>query len=129
MKNRVLDYYVPLDCHSCDSSHIHDLHGQRPDIYPIRETPPRVRSTSLEAYRSLTGQETREEQVMHAIRYLTATEGYPTDQDIKRYLGWDTCRITGRRNALMEKGRIEEAGRKKNPSGKTAITWREKFDK
>lgn len=91
----------------------------------IVATLPRLRArrhdpeTAKAAARSVDTQE-REAQVLAAIRET----GGGTIAEIAAHMDEEQATISSRFRPLARKGLIREAGKKKNPSGRSAIIWR-----
>ena len=50
-------------------------------------------------------------------------KGVATDLELCDRLGWSINRITGRRNKLVNLGKVKKMYKKQNPSGRWAIVW------
>lgn len=80
-----------------------------------------VQATSVEALYSI--DLNRREKELLAI-----LEGDMSDRDMARKLGWEISSVNGRRNSLVEKGRVEESYRATSPAtGRRVIYWRLKL--
>lgn len=104
--------------------------GQTADL-PLFDGPQAVDMPTLEptdardvrnaAYYSLTpGKLNHNEMLVYGVIMELGT---PTDREIARQLGWEINRVTGRRNALVKKGRVERYGTKQ-VAGRTQTMWR-----
>lgn len=81
-----------------------------------------VRQTSLEAFfQTQNTLNRREHQLFTALKEIQPA----CDRDLARKLDWEIGQVNGRRNALVEKERIVEAYKAKNPVTKrTVIYWK-----
>jgi predicted HTH transcriptional regulator len=81
-----------------------------------------IQSTSLEAFFAIHKSLTRLEHiVLKAIR----SQPNVTDRELSHMLDWSINRITPRRGELVEKGMVEEAGRRKCRIGaREVMSWR-----
>lgn len=85
--------------------------------------------TSREAYKEIVKDPVKlnqkQQTVFNCIKFMSERFGPPTDLEINNWLYWEINQVTGRRNELVAKGLIEQAGTKKQ-NGRNAITWRVK---
>lgn len=82
--------------------------------------PTDAKDTRNEAYKRLINLNNKEQLVYAAIQRLGGTA---TDKEIAHYLDWPINRVTGRRNALVKKDRVEKHGTKR-VDGNTNTIWR-----
>lgn len=100
-------------------------------INPPSDQKKGVAETSREAYHSLDISASVEAVAKAAIELAKTTPIF-TDVELAGYMNMQPAIISARRNDIEKSGvvsidgvgyRIEHAGRKRNPSGKTANTW------
>ena len=77
----------------------------------------RVAETSLEAYRTIQLND-RQQDVYNCL--LT---GNKSDQEIAEELGWTVNRVTGRRNELVDMGRVRMIGTKQSRFNRRVYVW------
>lgn len=83
----------------------------------------RIAVNSLEALPSLPiGR--RQRQVLDAITELCREGRRPSDQDTAAYLGWSINCITGRRNELVQTGRVVKGGDKRAETDRRVSWWK-----
>lgn len=81
-----------------------------------------VARESLQAY-DMVDLNRRQREVLDAIVALHAAGKRPCDQDIADHLDWTINRVTGRRGALVEAGKVVKAGTKLNRFGRRVSVW------
>jgi len=79
-----------------------------------------MRSTSLEAYRSLENISNKQQIVLRAIKRL----GTCCDRQIAEYLHWPINRVTPRRGEILDMGLVEDAGTRKDITNRTVTFWK-----
>jgi hypothetical protein len=81
-----------------------------------------VRDTSIDAYRNR--DENLEQWIYETYLYLNSKGEIPTDREVALFLGVYPNVVRPKRNALVRKGRMKEAGKRVcKVSGKRVYTW------
>ncbi len=94
-----------------------------PTVHPLAGRTPGVRSTSRQALKSI-GSKLGPRQ-MEVLRTIQGAKRPVNDREIVAQTGLALSSVCGRRNELVEMGRVKEAFRDVDPAtGKRVIYWR-----
>lgn len=94
-----------------------------PTVHPLAGRTPGVRATSRKALASIKGELGPKQAEL--LRAIQQSKRPINDRELTGFLGWPISSINGRRNELVEMGKVEEAFRAVDPkTGKRVIYWR-----